>query len=377
MKILFTGGGSGGHFYPIIAIAEAMHDLVREQKILEPELYYAAPTPYDRDALFANGITFMPAAAGKLRNYTSILNFFDLFKTAWGIVRSLIRMFFLYPDVVLGSGGYASFPTLVAARIFRIPVIIYATDAVPSRVNVWAGKFAVKVAIAFPEAETFFPKDKVAFTGSPIRKAALLPSHEGAWEFLHLNPDIPVILVVGGSQGSQTLNETLLGALPILLLKYQIIHQTGEANIKEVEGRARVAVNSDPKLLERYKPFGYLSDVALRMSSGAAKLVVARGGASTIFEIAVWGLPSIIVPIPEPLSHDQTKNAFSYARSGGAVVVEQNNFTPGLLAAEVDRIFEHPDIYKTMSAGANSFGRTDAARTIAQALLDISLTHES
>jgi UDP-N-acetylglucosamine--N-acetylmuramyl-(pentapeptide) pyrophosphoryl-undecaprenol N-acetylglucosamine transferase len=199
MKILFTGGGSGGHFYPIIAIAEAMRDLVREQKILEPLLYYAAPTPYDRDSLFANGITFVPAAAGKIRRYFSLLNFFDIFKTAWGVVRSLVRMFFLYPDVVLGSGGYGSFPTLVAARIFRIPVVIYATDAVPSRVNVWAGKFAVKVAISFPEAEAFFPKNKIAFTGSPIRKAALLPAREGVWEFLHLNPDIPVILIIGGS----------------------------------------------------------------------------------------------------------------------------------------------------------------------------------
>ncbi len=377
MKILFTGGGSGGHFYPIIAIAEAMRDLVREQKVLEPQLYYAAPTPYDRDSLYANDITFVPTAAGKMRNYTSILNFFDLFKTAWGILRSLIRMFYLYPDVVLGSGGYASFPTLVAARIFRIPVVIYATDTVPSRVNLWAGKFAVKVAISFPEAGSFFPKEKVAFTGNPIRKAALLPAHEGVWEFLHLNPDIPVILVVGGSQGSQALNECVLGALPALLPKYQIIHQTGEANIKEVEGRARVAVNSDPKLLERYKPFGFLNDLAMRMSSGAAKLVVSRGGAGSIFEISAWGVPSIIVPIPEPLSHDQTKNAFSYARSGGAVVVEQNNFTPGLLAAEVDRIFEHPEIYQAMSDGAHSFARLDAARAIAQALLNIALAHES
>jgi UDP-N-acetylglucosamine--N-acetylmuramyl-(pentapeptide) pyrophosphoryl-undecaprenol N-acetylglucosamine transferase len=380
MKILFTGGGSGGHFYPIIAVAEAMRDIVREKKLIEPELYYAAPDPYDRDLLFANGITFVPAAAGKMRRdasaMNSFFNFFDLFKTAWGVARSLLRMFFLYPDVVLGSGGYASFPTLLAARIFRIPVVIYATDAEPSRVNLWAGKFATKIAISFPEAAKSFPKDRVAYTGNPIRKAALLPAHEGVWEFLHLNPDVPVILVVGGSQGSQTLNEGVLGALPALLPKYQIIHQTGEANIAEVQGRARVALAGDVKLLERYKPFGYLNDLAIRMSAGAAALVVARGGAGTIFEIAAWGLPSIIVPIPEPLSHDQVKNAFSYARSGAAVVIEQNNFTPGLLVAEVNRIFEHKDIAQNMAAGARTFARVDAARTLAQALLDIGLSHE-
>jgi UDP-N-acetylglucosamine--N-acetylmuramyl-(pentapeptide) pyrophosphoryl-undecaprenol N-acetylglucosamine transferase len=377
MKILFTGAGSGGHFYPIIAVAEAVHDLVREQKLLEPQLYYAAPSPYDRDVLFANDITFVPASAGKMRRYFSFLNFLDLFKTAWGVIRSVIRMFFLYPDVVFGTGGYGSFPTLLAARIFRIPVVIYATDAEPSRVNRWAGKFAAKIAISFPESEHFFPKDKVAYTGNPIRKALLLPARDGVWEFLHLNPDIPVILVFAGSQGSQTINEAILSALPELLSKYQVIHQTGEANIKEIEGRARVAVSSDIKLLEHYKPFGYLNELAIRMSAGVAKLVIGRAGAGTIFEIAAWKLPSILIPIPEPLSHDQSKNAFSYARSGAAVIIEQNNLTPGLLTAEINRIFEHKEIAQKMIGGAQNFSRLNAARTIAQQLLDIGLSHES
>ena len=125
MKILFTGGGTGGHFYPIIAVAEAVNDLVRERKLLEPELIYAAPEPYDREMLIANGIKFVPTAAGKIRNYFSVLNFFDYFKTAWGVVRSVLRIFFLYPDVVFGKGGYAAFPTLLAAKLFKIPVIIH------------------------------------------------------------------------------------------------------------------------------------------------------------------------------------------------------------------------------------------------------------
>src|SRR3989344_3152004 len=180
MKILFTGGGSGGHFYPIIAVAEALGGLTREKKILEPKLYYAAPDPYDRELLVANNITFVPTAAGKMRHYFSLLNIIDFFKTGWGIVRAVFRIFFLYPDVVFGAGGYASFPTLLAARILRIPVLIYATDVVPSRVNRWAGRFAAKIAVSFPEAAKFFPKEKVAYTGNPIRKAVLLPAREGA-----------------------------------------------------------------------------------------------------------------------------------------------------------------------------------------------------
>ncbi len=375
MKILFTGGGTGGHFYPIIAVAESIHDIVRERKLLEPMLYFASPDPYDKEMLLANNITFVPTAAGKIRGYASALNVIDWFKTGWGIVRSVFRIFFIYPDVVFGKGGYASFPMLLAAKYFRIPVVIHESDSIPGKVNLWAGKFAQKIAVSYPEAAEFFPKERVAWTGNPIRKSALLPSREGAHEFLQMTHDLPVILIVGGSQGSQAINEAVLAALPKLVEKYQIVHQTGELNFKEVLGRSKVALVNSPHP-ERYKCFGYLNDLATRMSAGAAALVISRAG-STIFEIANWGTPSIIIPIPEPISHDQVKNAFAYARSGACVVIEQNNLTPGLLVSEVDRILENPDTVRTMSQKARSFSRVDAAQAIATALLDISLSHES
>ncbi|MDE1924878.1 MAG: UDP-N-acetylglucosamine--N-acetylmuramyl-(pentapeptide) pyrophosphoryl-undecaprenol N-acetylglucosamine transferase [Patescibacteria group bacterium] len=376
MKILFTGGGTGGHFYPIIAVAEAVNDLTRERKLLEPQLYYAAPDPYDREMLVANNIAFVPTSAGKIRNYFSILNFFDYFKTGWGVLRSVLRIFFLYPDVIFSDGGYASFPTLLAAKLFRIPVVLLQCDADPGRVNSWAAKFAAKIAVAFAEGAANLPKDKVAFTGNPIRKSVLLPAREGAYEFLHLKRELPVILVVGGSQGSQTVNEAVLAALPQLIEKYQIIHQTGEAHIKDIEGRATVVLADSP-LKERYKAFGYLNDLATRMSAGVASLCLARAGAGNIFEIAAWGLPSILIPIPEPISHDQTKNAFAYARSGACIVIEQNNLTPGLLVSEVDRLLNHPELVHAMQNAARGFARVDAAKTIANALLDIALSHES
>jgi UDP-N-acetylglucosamine--N-acetylmuramyl-(pentapeptide) pyrophosphoryl-undecaprenol N-acetylglucosamine transferase len=375
MKILFTGGVTGGHFYPIIAVAEAINDEVRDRKLIEPQLYFASPTPYDEELLLANNITFVYTAAGKIRNYFSVLNFFDYFKTAWGTATSVLRIFFLFPDVVFGKGGYGSFPTLLAARLFRIPVVIHESDAEPGRVNRWAGKFAQKVALSYPDAAHYFPKDKVAYTGNPVRKAALVPAREGAFEFLKLNHGKPVLLVLGGSLGSQTINEAVIAALPQLLEKYQIVHQTGEDHIKDITGRAKV-VMGDSLLLDNYKPFGYLNDFAMRMSAGAASLVISRAG-STIFEIASWGLPSIIIPIPEPVSHDQVKNAFAYARSGACVVIEQNNLTPGLLASEVSRILDNEETKHKMSTAARAFARADAAKLIANALLDIALSHEA
>lgn len=377
MKILFTGGGTGGHFYPIIAVAEALHDIVRDRKLLEPQLFYAAPDPYNKELLLANAITFVPTAAGKMRRYFSPLTAIDFIKTGWGIARAVLRIFFLYPDVVFGKGGYGSFPTLVAARLFRIPVVIHESDAVPGRVNRWAGRFATHIAVSFPEAAEHFPKERVAHTGNPIRKAALVPAREGAYEFLKLAHDIPVIYITGGSQGAQALNEVTLAALPELLKRYQVVHQTGAANLADMEGRARITL-TDPKLAGRYKPFGYLNDLAVRMTAGASALVISRAG-STIFEIAAWGLPSILVPLRGDVAADdhQTKNAFAYARAGACTVIEQNNLTPGLLISEIDRVLGNPEIAHKMGAAARSFARADAAKTIASALIDIALSHES
>ncbi len=375
MKILFTGGGSGGHFYPIIAVAEAIEDVAREQKLVEPQLYYAAPEIYDRDMLVANAITFVPTAAGKIRRYFSIRNFFDLFKTAWGTLRSIIRIFFLYPDVVFAKGGYASFPTLLAAKLFRIPVVIHESDAEPGRVSLWAGKFAVYIAVSFDAAAAYFPAGKVALTGNPLRKAVLHVASEGAHEFLKLDEKVPTIFILGGSQGAAVLNDAILGALPLLLARYQIVHQTGAANIAEVEGRAAIILQ-ESAYKERYRAFGYLNDLAMKMGAGASALVVSRAG-STIFEIAVWGKPSILVPIPESVSHDQTKNAYAYARTGACSVIEQENLLPAVLAAEINRIIDHPEIGGKMGEAAKHFSRPDAARIIAQKLLDIGLSHET
>lgn len=375
MKILLTGGGTGGHFYPIIAVAEAIRELAKEQKLLEPFLYYAAPEPYDKNMLVANDITFVRTRAGKLRRYFSVMNIIDFFKTAWGVTVSVFRIFFLYPDVIFGKGGYASFPTLLAARIFRIPVVIHESDTVPGRVNKWAAKFATRIAVSYPRAAEFFPKDKVAVTGNPIRTGILHPATEGAHEFLKLEREVPVILIIGGSQGAVALNDVLLRAAPKLVERYQILHQTGAANIAEVEQLVSVVL-AQSAFRGRYRTFAYLDDLAMRMAAGAASLVISRAG-SGIFEIAAWGKPSILVPIPDEIVKDQTTNAFTYARSGAAIVIEQNNLSPTLLISEIDRIMGNSDLHARMSLAAQASSNADAARLIAQEILNIGLSHEA
>jgi UDP-N-acetylglucosamine--N-acetylmuramyl-(pentapeptide) pyrophosphoryl-undecaprenol N-acetylglucosamine transferase len=375
MKILLTGGGTGGHFYPIIAIAESIRRITKEEKLLDATLYYMAPAKYDERILFENSILYEKSYAGKVRRYFSFLNVFDLFKTAAGVIKAIAAVWRIYPDVVFGKGGYVSFPVLLAARILGIPVIIHESDSHPGRVNLWAGKFAQKIAVSYKEAAAYFPADKVAFTGNPVRKEVVEPIHEGAREYLHLDDSIPTIVILGGSQGSRKINEALIGILPDLVKKYYIIHQTGKDNIEEITHTAEVILNESLHR-DRYKPFAYLNTLSLRMAAGAASLIISRAG-STIFEIALWKVPSIIIPIPEEISHDQTSNAFAYAAAGACSVLEEVNLTPHVLSSEIERIIDKPEISESMKKGAVAFAHKDAADKIAHEIIKIALTHTS
>ena len=158
MTIVFTGGGTGGHFYPIIAIAEALEDIVHERRLVAPRLYYFSPNVFDQKSLFENGITYVAIPAGKVRRYFSLLNITDVFVTAMGVLWATIALFRLYPDVVVSKGGYGSVPTVLAARLLRIPLIVHESDAKPGRANLLAARFAKKNAISFESAAKCFPK---------------------------------------------------------------------------------------------------------------------------------------------------------------------------------------------------------------------------
>lgn len=378
MKILFTGGATGGHFYPIIAITEAIYERTKEKKILAPKLYFMSPTKYNPRVLFDNDIEYVYVPAGKVRRYFSILNFVDFFKTGFGVIAAIFKLFSLYPDVVFGKGGYGSFPALFAARLLGIPVVIHESDSHPGRVNAWAGKFAKKVAVAYPEAAKYFEKanklGRVAFTGMPVRKEIKDPLSNGAREFLKLEDNTPVVMIIGGSQGSQNINDAILEALPELVKKYEVIHQTGRNNFELVKQTAGVILKDDP-FGYRYHPFDYMNDLALRMSAGVADVVVSRAG-STIFEIASWGVPSIIIPLPQDVSHDQTSNAFSYARAGGCTVIEEHNLGAHLLVSEIDNIVNNQATKDRMRQKAKEFSHPDAAQKIADVILEIGLEHE-
>ncbi len=379
MKILLTGGGTGGHFYPIIAVSEEITEIAKENRLLKPELYFMSTDPYNEGLLFEHSLTFEKVTSGKIRRSKELksylLNFLDLFKIALGSLKALWRLFVIYPDVVFGKGGFASFPALFAARILNIPVVIHESDSTPGMVNAWAGKFARRIAVSYPEATKYFDINKTAYTGNPVRKEIQSVLNDGGTEILKLDPNIPTILVLGGSQGAKFINNAIIDSLPELVNEFQIIHQTGSKHFEVMKETKEVVLLGNQNK-DRYRPVDYLKVLDLKASAGASSLIISRAG-STIFEIALWEKPSIIIPIPESTSHDQRSNAYAYARSGACSVIEEKNLTKGVLVAEIRRIINNHDISKKMSESAKSFARKDSARLIAGEIISIALEHEN
>lgn len=375
MKILFAGGGTGGHFYPIIAVAEATLDIIEKEHLVGVKFYYMSDAPMDEALLAKNELKFVRVTAGKERTYSSVKNFTDKFKIFFGCIEATWKLFQIYPDVVFGKGGYASFPAMFAARLLRIPVVIHESDIVPGKVNKWVADYATKIAVSYPEAVKHFPnKDRIALTGQPIRKSLLEVPAEDPYAELALEPGVPVILVIGGSQGAEKINETLIDILPRLLEKCQVIHQTGENNLDWMKKRAEGVLPHHPHKA-RYHPGAFFDPKTLRLAAKASSLVISRAG-SAIFEIAIWEKPSILIPLAIARDDHQRENAYSYARTGSCTVIEEANLKPELLFSVIESIMSNPEMQEKMIAGTKTFTKIDAAEKIAQALLSIAVHHE-
>ncbi len=377
MKIILTGGGTGGHFYPLIAVAEELNNIIDEDKLMNTKLIYMSDKPYNKRLLSEKEIKFKKVTSGKIRRYFSLLNITDVIKIFLGALRALWTVYNDFPDVVFGKGGYASFPVLFAARFFRIPVVIHESDTVPGRVNKWASKFAKRIAVSFPESVSYFPeksRKKIAVVGNPVRKDLVHLPKEGFSEFLQLDKNLPVIFILGGSQGSQRINDVIVDMASELVDKYQIIHQCGKNNFKEVQGRVNVSLEKSP-FKNRYRVFGFLNESAMKMAAAASNIVISRAGSSAIFEIAAWGKPSILIPLSNSAQDHQRENAYAFARTGASEVIEERNLSPHILLSEINRILSQKNSLEDIKSKANQFYKPEAGHQIAREIINLALEH--
>jgi len=377
IRIVLTGGGSGGHIYPLISIWE---ELIAQSKQanLDIEFIYMGPEDKWSNMIKEKGVSVSYILGGKMRRYFSFLNFLDFFKILFSILQTLIKMLFIMPDIVFSKGGPGAFPVVFAAWFYRIPVFIHESDAIPGLTNLLSARFSKRIALGFEDASKYFPAKKTAVVGNPIRKEILSQKidKDEAKKILNFNPDFPLILVLGGSQGAQKINEIILESLQKLLPITQILHQTGEANFLEVQKLSHAAILELPVEIEkksRYECVPFLDSQRLGIALSAADLVVSRAGAGSIFEISAFEKPSIIIPITESANDHQRANAYSYAKSGAAIVIEEENLLPGIFTSQIKSILQDENKYKQMSESAKKFSKPNASEIIALEIIRIAL----
>ncbi len=374
IKILLTGGGSGGHVYPFLAVAEALQKIAAE-KGATASLSYLGPKDEYAEALKPAGIKVRGIVSAKFRRYGSIQNLLDVPKFAIGLVEALIKIFFMMPDAIFSKGGTGALPVILAGWFYRIPIIIHESDATPGLTNKISARFAARIAVSFEKALDYFDTKKTALTGTPVRSNLLqnLPAQASAKETIGFDPQKPLTLIVGGSQGSQRINEFIVTNLPAIIKETQILHQTGVGNYVQIEMLSRAALGGlAPRAGEKkiYFPAPYFGD-DYKTALAAADLVVSRAGSGTISEIAAFGKPSILIPLEESANDHQRANAYEFSKTGAAVTIEESNLLPAVFINQIRSLLNHAEATQKMSAAARAFFKPDASEVIAREILGL------
>lgn len=375
IKIILTGGGTGGHLFPLVAVARKIIELSRAGNYGEPEIHYFGPGLFLESSLEREEMNFHYAVlvTGKWRRYFSIKNFIDLFKIFIGLIQALWKVWLVMPDVIFSKGGYGSATTVLAGWLYRIPIILHESDSAPGFANRLLAPFATFIAVSFSEAVRHFPEGKTYFTGEAVRDAFFAPPNaEKERALLHLTTKKPMILVLGGSQGAQKINNIILDILPNLLGTAEVIHQTGDQNYNGVFSESRVVLEgaSGTELIS-YHPVNFLVEPEYVAAMHLADIVISRSGAGSIFEIAAAGRASILIPIADSPNDHARRNAYIFESSGRAEIIEEANLTPNLMLSVIGSILNNPEKKKSMEEKAKAFATPDAAKLIAQALINL------
>jgi len=385
IRIALTGGGTGGHIFPLIAILRELRNLAQKNQI-NLDIRYIGPNDFAANYMAKEGLITKNIFSGKFRrsfNPKDLFNdFIDIFKIIAGFFQSLWQMLVYMPDLIISKGGYGSVPVMMAGTFYAIPKAIHESDSIPGLANTVFAKFARRIFVAFEKSKDYFPKNRTVVVGNPIRPELLKGDKLKSRQYLQLNSDRPIVLVLGGSQGAKSINDILLDILPDLVERTEVIHQTGIYNFSEVEGEVKVIfqeIIKNDEFKKYYHPVAFLEEKtneplkSLKDVMWAADLIVSRAGSGAIFEIAALGKPSILIPLPWASRDHQTQNAYEYAENGSAEVIESSNLTPNVFSDLIIRLAMNKDKLNEMSQKALAFSKPQAALHIAQQVLEIIL----
>lgn len=362
MKIIISGGGTGGHIFPAISIANALKEADPSIEIL----FVGAKGKMEMEKVPAAGyeIVGLPVAGFHRQiNFRNICrNMLFPFRLIASMMKagSIIKKF--KPDVAVGVGGYASGPVLRKASSKGIPCLLQEQNSYPGVTNKILAKKAKKICVAYPDMDRFFDASKIIMTGNPVRQSLLAPvEREEAAKFFGLDPNLPVILVIGGSLGARSINEGILATLDDLSSDIQLLWQTGKIyydNIKE---------QVDKRNQSNIKAFDFIKrmDFAFKL----ADIVVSRAGASSISELALLGKPSILVPSPNVSEDHQTKNAMALVNKDAAIMIKDCDTR--MLLSSSQSVLSKPEELQKLALNIKQFARPNAATDIANEVIKL------
>ncbi len=373
-RILLIGGGSGGHVFPLVAVGRALREAALEHA-QDLELLMLGEGRFfkeaaQREASQIIGFKYYSIVAGKMRRYWAVASVLDFLKMPISLIQSFWHLFWIMPDAVFTKSGYASFFPVLAARFFFVPVYLHDSDAVPGFTSRILGRLAKKIFLSFESAGPYFLAQKTMLVGNPVRETVLTGEKTEASLFFKFTPFLPAVLISGGSQGAQRINKLVLESLVSLTNNFQVIHQCGKENYKEINAAVEQIVKEGQnqyggQISARYRLHSFFSDRELSLAYAAADVIVGRSGASTLFEIASLGKPGIVIPIKDSANNHQYVNALEFAKFGG-VIIEEDNLVASVLMDQIQYAYERRE---ELGRQIKGFAKPDAAQLIASEIL--------
>jgi UDP-N-acetylglucosamine--N-acetylmuramyl-(pentapeptide) pyrophosphoryl-undecaprenol N-acetylglucosamine transferase len=352
-KIILTGGGTAGHVTPNIALLPALKAAGYEV------VYIGSKEGMEKGLIEACGVKYYGISTGKLRRSkdlkTTVKNTSDLFRVVKGLgeASSIIRK--EKPDIIFSKGGFVSVPVAIGGHLNKVPVVAHESDITPGLANKLAMPFADKICCTFPEAMKHIKGDKGVVTGTPIRSELFKGDKEAGLAMCGFDGSKPVILVMGGSQGSVKINGCVRGLLPTLTEKYDIVHLCGKGNLdKTIDNPS-------------YKQFEYISK-ELKDLFAVASIIISRAGSNSICEFLALGKPMLLIPLSKAASRgDQILNAASFKEHGFAAVLQEEELTGETLAKEINSLYNNRVSYiSAMTNSSQSRGVEKVLSVIAQ-----------
>ncbi len=367
MRLVVSGGGTGGHIFPAIAIAEEF----RKRYPTSEVLFIGSRDGMEASIVPSTAIPFQGVTARKLRKVLSADTALVALSLGRGCLEARRYIKAFRADIILGTGGYVAAAAVIAGASMGIKTAILAPDMVPGRTNLLLARFVDRICVTFEESVSFFPAAKTVVTGMPLRSGVSLPitvtAEEARGRLPGLKPDRFTLLVLGGSQGARAINQVVGDAAEDLITSgVQILHQTGTRNYEEIRGAYAQLIEAGG-----YFPIPFLNGDEMAAALRSADLVLCRGGISTLTEVMQNRLPAIVVPLPTAYADHQTHNAHALETRGACILKRQGDLNAEVLSREVAALRADQTRLSALANAAGESARPNAAHDVCNILDDI------